>query len=103
MTKPSLTSTYGSVNNVSSPKSLSANRIARPSDGIPFTREDSEGLTVCHSLFFVADNTALLSLDVSVENLQFDEGSTCEPEGARSKALIRAAYKTMGEYVHVDR
>ncbi|CAM9803489.1 unnamed protein product [Laminaria digitata] len=33
----------------------------------------------------------------------FDEGSTCEPDGARSKALIRAAYKTMGEYVHVDR
>lgn len=34
---------------------------------------------------------------------QFDAGSTCEPESARATALVRAAYKEIEEYVHVDR
>ncbi|CAM9334920.1 unnamed protein product [Ascophyllum nodosum] len=34
---------------------------------------------------------------------QFDEGSRCEPGGARATALVRDAQKKMDKYVHVDR
>lgn len=35
--------------------------------------------------------------------IQFDEGSKCEPDSARAKALMRGAYNKLDEYVHVDR
>eukprot|EP00904_Undaria_pinnatifida_P000419 jgi/Undpi1/10378/HiC_scaffold_29.g12828.m1 len=50
-----------------------------------------------------AVDRTIFNTEATAMRKMFDEGSTCEPEGARAKALIRAACKTMGEYVHVDR